>query len=228
MPAPKEYKTKALEFDFLDVEEMRERAGAFYSLMDKRRSVRFFSDQAVEKHLIEKAIETASTAPSGAHKQPWHFVAISDPKIKKEIRIKAEAEEKESYGGRMSEEWIDDLRPMGTTWEKPFLEVVPWIVICFAKPFELDAEGNRHKNYYVSESCGIACGMFISAIHNMGLSTLTHTPSPMKFLNEIVARPKHERPFILFPVGYPSKDAVVPDLERRPLSEVSQWNLEER
>jgi len=221
------YPTERLDFQELEKSEMENRAVDFYQLMNKRRSVRYFSDRPVAKDLIEKAILTASTAPSGAHKQPWHFVAISDPVVKKEIRIRAEIEEKESYEGRMSEEWLEDLRPIGTDWQKPFLETVPWIVICFAKPFVLDESGKRAKNYYVSESCGIACGMFISAIHNMGLATLTHTPSPMKFLNSIVGRPSHERPYILFPIGYPSKDATVPVLERKPLSEVSQWNLSE-
>ncbi len=207
--------------------EMSNRARSFYELMDRRRSVRFFSDEPVPKSLIEQAIKTASTAPSGAHMQPWTFVAISDPAVKREIRIAAEKEEKESYDGRMSEEWLQALAPIGTTWEKPFLETVPWIVVCFAQSFGLKSSGERNKHYYVQESCGIACGMFISAIHNMGLATLTHTPSPMKFLNEILDRPKNEKPYILFPVGYPSADATVPDLRRKPLDEVSKWFVDE-
>ncbi len=224
MNSDNKFPTEALDFTRIESSEMEKRADEFYALLERRRSVRFFSDQAVDRNLIEKAIMTASTAPSGAHKQPWHFVAINDPELKKEIRVQAEEEEKESYNGRMSQEWLKDLEPIGTDWRKPFLEIVPWIVICFVKPFEIDSEGKRHKNYYVPESCGIACGMFISAIHNMGLATLTHTPSPMKFLNSIVGRPSHERPFILFPVGYPSSDATVPVLERKSLDEVVQWN----
>ena len=203
--------------------EMEERANAFYELMDMRRSIRFFTDEPVPKHLIERAILTASTAPSGAHKQPWTFVAVSDPALKREIRIAAEKEEQESYGGRMSDEWLRALEPMGTNWEKPFLETVPWIVVCFAQSYGLSEEGDRIKHYYVQESCGIACGMFISAVHNMGLVTLTHTPSPMKFLNEILGRPKNEKPFILFPIGYPASDATVPNLDRKPLVEMSTW-----
>ena len=204
-------------------ETMVDRADAFYEMMDMRRSIRFFSDDPVPQHLIERAIQTASTAPSGAHMQPWTFVAISDPAIKREIRVAAEKEEKESYGGRMSEEWLEALAPFGTNWEKPFLETVPWIVVCFAQSYGLNEDESRRKHYYVQESCGIACGMFISAVHNMGLATLTHTPSPMKFLNEILGRPKNEKPFILFPVGYPASNATVPDIGRKDLQDVSTW-----
>lgn len=215
-----------IQLDFLRFPEpeMQRRSASFYEEMNRRRSVRFFSDQAVDRRLIENAIRTAGTAPSGAHRQPWRFVAINDPAIKHEVRVAAEKEEKESYEERMSEEWLQALAPIGTTWQKPFLETVPWIVVCFAELYGMDEDGNRIKNYYVQESCGIACGMFISAIHHMGLATLTHTPSPMKFLNEILGRPRNEKPYILFPVGYPSKDAVVPDFDRKPLSEISQWN----
>ena len=212
-----------LVYDRYSVEEMEQRAKAFYNLMNKRRSIRYFSDDPVPRELIEKAILTANTAPSGAHKQPWTFVAISSPDIKREIRIAAEKEEKESYEGRMSQEWLDALAPFGTTWEKPFLETVPWIVVCFAQSYGLDDSGNKIKHYYVQESCGIACGMFISALHNMGLATLTHTPSPMRFLGNILQRPKNEKPYILFPIGYPSDDAIVPDLERKSLEMCSQW-----
>ncbi len=204
-------------------EEMDERSKTFYDLMEMRRSIRFFSDEPVPRQLIERAIQTASTAPSGAHMQPWTFVAVSDPAIKREIRIAAEKEEQESYGGRMSVEWLKALEPMGTNWEKPFLETVPWIVVCFAQSYGLSEEGARIKHYYVQESCGIACGMFISAIHNMGLATLTHTPSPMKFLNQILGRPKNEKPFILFPIGFPSEDATVPNLDRKSLDDMSVW-----
>lgn len=202
---------------------MVDRADAFYEMMNTRRSIRFYSDDPVPRHLIERAILTASTAPSGAHMQPWTFVAISDPAVKRKIRIAAEKEEKESYGGRMSEEWLEALAPFGTNWEKPFLETVPWIVVCFAQSYGFNDDESRRKHYYVQESCGIACGMFISALHNMGLATLTHTPSPMKFLNEILGRPKNEKPFILFPVGYPASDATVPDISRKALQDVSAW-----
>ncbi|MBX2819118.1 MAG: nitroreductase family protein [Rhodothermaceae bacterium] len=212
-----------LVYDRYSAEEMERRAEAFYELMNKRRSIRYFSDDPVPRELIEKAILTANTAPSGAHMQPWTFVAISSPDMKREIRIAAEKEEKESYEGRMSQEWLDALAPFGTTWEKPFLETVPWIVVCFAQSYGLDASGDKIKHYYVQESCGIACGMFISALHNMGLATLTHTPSPMRFLGNILQRPKNEKPYILFPIGYPSDDAVVPDLQRKSLEMCSQW-----
>lgn len=204
--------------------EMHQRAERFYADMDRRRSVRFFSDDPVPRRLIELAIETASTAPSGAHRQPWRFVAVSDPAIKKEIRVAAEIEEKKSYEGRMPDEWLDALRPLGVDWRKPFLETAPWIVVAFEELYGLDENGNKSKNYYVPQSTGLACGLFIAALHQMGLSTLTHTPSPMKFLTKILGRPKNERPFILFPVGYPADDATVPDLERKPLDQVALWN----
>ena len=207
----------------IDAEEMQERADAFYAQMDQRRSVRFFSDDPVPQSLIEQAIKTASTAPSGAHMQPWRFVAISDPDMKRKIRIAAEAEERESYENRMSEEWLRALAPIGTDWRKPFLETVPWIVVCFSIPFGLTDTGDRVKHYYVQESVGIACGMFISALHNMGLATLTHTPSPMKFLQELLGRPKNEKPYILFPVGFPADNATVPDLRRKSLEEIAIW-----
>ena len=203
---------------------MEARAKAFYDLMDARRSVRFFSDRPVSRKLIEMAIMTASTAPSGAHRQPWRFVAINDPALKHKIRVAAEEEEHESYHGRMSAEWLEALAPIGTDWHKPFLEIAPWLVVCFAETYGVDEQGEKVKNYYVQESCGIACGMFIAALHNMGLATLTHTPSPMRFLSDILKRPKNERPFILFPVGYPADDATVPDLQRKPLDEIVQWN----
>ncbi len=203
-------------------EEMRSRASAFEALMDERRSVRFFKDDPVPRDLIESAIRTASTAPSGAHRQPWTFVAISNPAIKKEIRIAAEEEEYRSYeGGRMPEEWREALEPLGTDWRKPYLETVPWIVVMFAQMYGHHADGSKKKHYYVSESCGIAAGMFIAALHNMGLATLTHTPSPMNFLTRILERPKGEKPYILFPVGYPTDDCVVPDIARKPLDDVS-------
>ena len=221
---PEQYTPISLDFQEHPADEMAARAQAFYELMDRRRSVRDFSDRPVPRRLIEHAIRTASTAPSGAHRQPWRFVAVSDPSLKRRIRIAAEEEEKESYGGRMSDEWLDALAPLGTDWRKPFLEVVPWIVVCFAERYGLDADGGKIKNYYVQESCGIACGLFIAALHHMGLATLTHTPSPMRFLNEILHRPSNEAPFILFPVGYPADGATVPQITRKPLADVAVWD----
>lgn len=213
-----------LEPEILPPEEMRRRAESFYRQMDRRRSVREFSSDPVPRELVEAAIRTASTAPSGAHRQPWRFVVIGHPDIKREIRIAAEAEERKSYEQRMPDEWLQALAPLGVDWHKPFLEIVPWIVVVFEELFGLDEEGNKRKNYYVRESVGIACGMFITALHNMGLATLTHTPSPMKFLSRILGRPRNEKPYILFPVGYPVPDAEVPDLRRKTLEEVSIWD----
>jgi iodotyrosine deiodinase len=204
--------------------EMHARAGAFYVEMDRRRSVRCFSPDPVPRELVDIAIRTAATAPSGAHRQPWKFVVVSDPSIKREIRIAAEAEEHESYvGGRMPPEWIEALAPLGTSWEKPYLETVPWIVVVFEELYTIDPDGRRRKNYYPKESVGIACGFFIAALHNMGLATLTHTPSPMAFLSRILNRPPNEKPFILFPIGYPAPDAEVPDIKRKELEEVAVW-----
>jgi nitroreductase len=206
-------------------EEMAERARSFFQEMDRRRSVRDFSNRPVPRELIELAIRTASTAPSGARRQPWRFVAVSDPDIKHRIRVAAEEEERESYeGGRMPPEWREALAPLGTDWHKPFLEVVPWIVVLFEEVHGVELDGSTKKNYYVKESAGIAAGMFIAALHHMGLVTLTHTPSPMRFLADILGRPKNERPYILFPVGYPAAGAEVPDLHRKSLEEVAVWN----
>ncbi len=203
---------------------MRRRAEAFYRLMDRRRSVRDFSSEPVPRELIETAIRTASTAPSGAHRQPWRFVVVGDPEIKREIRVAAEAEERKSYEERMPDEWLEALAPLGVDWRKPFLEVVPWIVVVFEELYGFYPDGRKRKNYYVRESVGIACGLFITALHHMGLATLTHTPSPMRFLSRILGRPKNEKPYILFPVGYPAADARVPDLERKSLDDVSLWD----
>ena len=213
-----------IEHEFLRYEEdvMRSRAGDFHAECETRRSVRHFSDEWVPRDLIETAIMTASTAPSGAHRQPWKFVATCNSEIKRKIRIAAEEEERISYeGGRMPEEWLEALRPLGTDWQKPFLEIVPWIVVVFAERHGINDDGSTRKNYYVKESVGIACGMFITALHHMGLATLTHTPSPMKFLTEIMERPENETPYILFPVGYPMPRCEVPDIHRKPLEDVS-------
>ena len=202
--------------------EALERAAAFRSELASRRSVRMFSADPVPRELIEHAIMTAASAPSGAHQQPWTFVAVSDPAIKRRIRVAAEAEERRNYeGGRMPPEWLAALAPLGTDWHKPFLEVAPWIVVVFEQVHGWFPNGSIRKHYYARESVGIACGLFIAAIHRMGLATLTHTPSPMGFLNRVLERPKNERPFVLLPVGYPADDCVVPDIRRKSLAEVA-------
>lgn len=206
---------------------MHARAEAFFELMDRRRSVRDFSDRPVSRSLIEHAIRTASSAPSGAHRQPWKFVAVSEPAMKREIRIAAEEEERASYeGGRMPPEWLEALAPLGTDWHKSYLETVPWIVVLFEEIHGVEEDGAVRKNYYVKESVGLAGGLFIAAIHNMGLVTLTHTPAPMAFLSRLLQRPDNERPFVLFPIGHPADDAHVPDLKRKSLDEVAVWNPE--
>ncbi|HEX6903156.1 MAG TPA: nitroreductase family protein [Thermoanaerobaculia bacterium] len=203
---------------------MLRRARDFHAELDRRRSVRDFSPDPVPRELIELAIRAASTAPSGAHRQPWKFVVVGDPALKREIRVAAEAEEHESYvGGRMPADWLEALAPLGTGWEKPYLEIVPWIVVVFEELYGLEPDGRKRKNYYPKESVGIACGLFIAALHRMGLATLTHTPSPMAFLSRILDRPANEKPFILFPVGFPAPDAEVPDIRRKGLEEVAVW-----
>lgn len=202
-------------------EDMHRRAAQFRDLMDGRRSVRLFSDEPVDASLIELAIETASTAPSGAHKQPWTFVATDDRAIKKAIRDAAEEEERINYlENRMNAEWQEALAPIGTDHHKEFLEIAPWIVVLFEQRYEQRDDGERRKNYYVKESCGIAAGLFIAALHNMGLATLTHTPSPMAFLSKTLGRPGNERPFVMFPVGHPFPGVRVPDLTRKPIDQV--------
>ena len=196
-------------------------AEAVFKEMNSRRSVREFSERPVPRELIETAIACASTAPSGAHMQPWTFVLIGDPEVKRRIRVAAEKEERENYeGGRLPPHWREDLAPLGTDWEKPFLETAPWIVVVFEQRFGRRPDGTKQHHYYVKESVGIACGMFIDALHRMGLSTLTHTPSPMAFLRTLLNRPESERPFILFPIGYAADNCRVPDLKRKPLDTV--------
>ncbi len=202
-------------------EEMIERSQKFYDWMETRRSVREFSDQPIPKEVIENIIKSASTAPSGAHKQPWTFCVVSNPEIKSKIREAAEKEEYESYTKRMSEEWLDDLKPMATDWKKPFLEIAPYLIIVFKRPFEYDTEGKKHQNYYVNESVGLAAGILITAIHDAGLVTLTHTPSPMNFLQKILDRPDNERPFLLLPVGYEAEEVYVPNNRRKSLEEMA-------
>lgn len=204
--------------------EMLERARRFRTEMDDRRSVRMFSSDPVPRGLIELAIMTASTAPSGAHQQPWTFVAVGNPAVKRQIRIAAEREERQSYeGGRMPAEWLAALAPLATDWHKPFLETVPWIVVLFEQVHGSFPDGSVRKHYYARESVGIACGLFVAAVHQMGLVTLTHTPSPMGFLRSVLGRPKNERPFVLLPVGYPADDCLVPDLKRKTLDEVASF-----
>jgi nitroreductase len=203
--------------------ELCNRSEAFYLALNKRRSVRDFSADPVPREVIENLLLTASSAPSGAHKQPWTFCVVSDPKIKKMIREEAEKEEYESYHGRMSEEWLSDIRPLQTDWHKPFLETAPYLIVVFKQAYAVDAEGNKHNHYYVNESVGLACGFLISAIHHAGLAALTHTPSPMNFLSKILNRPENERPFLLIPVGYPAGDAYVPDMQRKRMDEFAVW-----
>jgi len=197
-----------------------ERSAEYRAFLNQRRSLRFFSNKEVSKETIENIIMTASSAPSGAHKQPWVFCAISSVDIKEKIREAAEKEEHISYNGRMSEEWLEDLKKFETDWNKPFIDIAPWIIVLFKKAYDLDEDGKKMKNYYVNESVGIAAGFFISAVHNAGLVTLTHTPSPMNFLQKLLGRPDNERPFLLLPVGYPADDAVVPVLERKAAEDV--------
>ena len=209
------------EYDKLIGADSLRAAVAMERRLDRRRSVRHFSDEPVAREVIESVIRTASTAPSGAHKQPWTFCAISSPDVKARIREAAEREEYENYHGRMSDEWLADLQPFDTNWRKPFLEIAPWIIVVFKKAFDYGPDGARHKNYYVNESVGLAGGMLLAAIHEAGLASLTHTPSPMNFLQRVLDRPDNERPFLLIPVGYPADGAEVPALQRKPLNEIS-------
>jgi iodotyrosine deiodinase len=209
--------------DQYDAETMKMRAAQHFAWMDTRRTCRDFSDRPIPKEVIEHLLLAASTAPSGAHKQPWTFCVVSNPDIKKAIRIAAEEEEFESYHGRMSEEWLNDLKPIGTNWKKPFLETAPYLIVVFRRIFEYDAAGGKHQNYYVQESCGIATGFLLAAIHHAGLIALTHTPSPMNFLSHILLRPDNEKPYLLIPVGYPADECWVPDLKRKTLEQCSVW-----
>lgn len=201
-------------------EEIIKRSADLFEFDNKRRSIREFSDKNIPIEVIENIIKTASTAPSGANKQPWTFCVVENSEIKKKIRLAAEEEERKSYAERMSEEWLDDLKHLGTDANKPFLETAPYLIIVFKRPYEIDLEGKKHPNYYVNESVGLACGFLISAIHNAGLVTLTHTPSPMRFLEQILERPSNERAFLVLPVGYKAAETYVPAIERKSLDEV--------
>ncbi|MEO6636922.1 MAG: nitroreductase family protein [Ginsengibacter sp.] len=193
----------------------------FLKAMLKRRSIRDFGSEPVSKEVIENILAAANTAPSGANKQPWTFCVVQDAHLKKQIREAAEAEEKLSYDGRMPAEWLKDLAPLQTDWKKPFLEIAPWLIVVFKKSYHLDEDGKKKNNYYVLESTGIATGFLIAAIHAAGLVTLTHTPSPMNFLSKLLKRPENEKPFLLLPVGYASKECWVPQLTKKPLEEVA-------
>lgn len=204
----------------LSADDAVRRGRSFLALMEARRSVRMFSADDVPTECIELAVATANTAPSGAHQQPWTFVATRDPEIRHRMRVAAEREERENYeGGRLPDAWRAAIAPLGTSSDKSYLDVVPWVVVVFAQKSTPLPDGTMRKNYYVNESVGIACGLFIASLHGMGLATLTHTPNPMGFLTDILGRPATERPYILFPVGYPAADCDVPDLTRKPLSE---------
>jgi nitroreductase len=215
---------RPIEFTRLAPDVMASRARELFDGMRSRRSVRDFSTEPVPRALIETAIATAHSAPSGANRQPWHFVAVSDDGVKAAIREAAEAEEHAFYsGGRTPDEWLDALAPLGTGPSKPHLTDAPWLVVVFKEVHGVDADGAKVTNYYVNESVGIACGLFIAAVHWMGLATLTHTPQPMRFLNRILNRPANERPFILFPVGYPAAECRVPAITKKPLDQVVTW-----
>jgi len=202
---------------------MLQRAESFRQMMQRRRTVRQFSNRPVERKIIEDCLLAAGTAPNGANLQPWHFVVVSDPQMKSRVRIGAEEEEREFYSRRASQEWLKALEPFGTDADKPYLEIAPYLIVIFAQKTSLDPEGSPVKNYYVQESVGIATGMLITALHNAGLATLTHTPSPMGFLNEILGRPENEKPFLVLVAGYPAEDAVVPIVTKKSLDEIATF-----
>jgi len=208
-----------LQFNLLPKTKMLNYSKSFLANVSQRRSVRDFSDQVVPIEIITNAVKAAASAPSGANKQPWHFVIVNDPFIKKDIRLAAEKEEKAFYSHRASDEWLKDLEPFETNWSKPFLEIAPSLIVVFKKGYDVRKK-QRKKNYYVNESVGIACGILLTALHNSGLATLTHTPSPMGFLEKILKRPKNEKAFLLIPVGFPSKEAEVPRLTKKSFNKV--------
>lgn len=204
-------------------DEISERARSFRQEIARRRTVRQFSDRPVRRNVIEDCIAAAGSAPSGANLQPWHFVAVADPALKREIRVAAEVEEREFYAHRAPKEWLEALAPIGTDSNKPFLEIAPWLIAVFSQPYRPLPGGGRLKHYYATESVGIATGFLVAAIHHAGLAALTHTPSPMAFLNRILGRPAHEKPFLLLVVGHPAGDAMVPDIRRKSLEEISSF-----
>jgi nitroreductase len=212
-----------LPFEEYPEPEMRRRAAEFYEEMKRRRSVRAFADRPVPRQVIEDCLAAAATAPSGANQQPWHFVVVADPEVKRQIRLAAEAEEREFYGRRAPEEWLDALAPLGTDADKPFLETAPYLIVIFAQSHGLDEEGRKIKHYYVAESVGIATGMLITALHHAGLATLTHTPSPMGFLAALLHRPANERPYLILVTGYPAQGAQVPAIAKKPFAEITTF-----
>lgn len=201
-------------------EEVINRSIQHFEYFDKRRTVRDFSDKEIPLEVIENLIKSASTAPSGANKQPWTFCVVTNPAIKKQIREAAEKEEYESYNGRMTPEWLEDLAPLGTDWQKPFLETAPALIVVFKRSYEV-VDGKKKNNYYVTESLGIACGFLLEAIHYCGLVALTHTPSPMNFLSKVLNRPENEKPYLLIPIGYPAENTMVPDIKRKTLTDIA-------
>jgi nitroreductase len=205
------------------VEEMKKRSRHFYNDVKKRRTVRDFSTRAIPREIVENCIKAAGTAPNGANRQPWHFVVVSRHDVKKEIRIAAEEEEREFYQHRAPADWLEALSPLGTDENKPFLETAPYLIVIFSQSYEIDPNGKKLKNYYVQESVGIATGILITALHYSGLVTLTHTPAPMKFLNKILNRPSNEKPFLILVVGYPAKNAKVPDIQKKSLNEIADF-----
>ena len=212
---------KKLDFKEFSKEEMLARSTSFLNDIVSRRTVREFSDRPVPIEVIENCIKSAASAPSGANKQPWQFVIVQDPEVKSKIREEAEVEEKEFYGHRATKEWLEDLNQFGTDWHKPFLEIAPYLIVVFRQIYDVEDDGSHRKNYYVSESVGIASGFLLAALHNAGLATLTHTPSPMNFLGEILERPANEKAYLLIPVGYPDDDAKVPEITKKPFDEIS-------
>jgi nitroreductase len=212
-----------LNFEKLAEAESRDRARSFRASMQRRRTVRDFSDRPVPRTLIENAVLTAASAPSGANQQPWTFACISDPAVKAKIRVAAEEEERSFYESRAGEAWLEALAPLGTDWRKPFLQTAPWLIACFGQRYGVASDGKHIKHYYVPESVGIAMGFLIAALHNAGLATLTHTPSPMGFLNEICGRPAREKAYVLLVAGYPAENSTVPKIEKKSLDQVSVW-----
>ena len=213
---------KKLDFKKLSKKEMLERSKSFLSEISTRRTVREFSNKTFPIEIIENCIKSAGTAPSGANKQPWSFTIVENKEVKAKIRIAAEKEEKEFYGHRATKEWLEDLNQFGTNWQKPFLEIAPYLIIVFRQIYDVNESGSQRKNYYVNESVGIASGFLLAALHNAGLVTLTHTPSPMNFLGKILDRPENEKAYLLIPVGYPSDNAEVPNIKKKPFSEISK------
>ena len=213
---------KKLDFKEFSEEEMRERSKSFLDELSTRRTVRDFSNKPVSLEIIENCIKAAATAPSGANKQPWQFIIVSDSKVKRKIREAAEVEEKEFYNHRATKQWLEDLNQFGTDWHKPFLETAPYLIVVFRQIYDIKDDGSQRKNYYVNESVGIASGFLLAAFHNAGLVTLTHTPSPMNFLGKILGRPENERAFLLIPVGYPDDEAEVPEITKKSFTDISK------